>query len=94
MRRKARVDTNQAQVVKELKQAGVSVLHTHQLGEGAPDIIVGYGHTNLLVELKDPDKPPSKRRLTPDEQEFFDTWRGEVIVAHRAEDILGWFGIC
>ena len=45
----------------------------------------------LLVELKDPDQPPSKRMLTPAEIKFRETWKGEYIKATTAEEILNHF---
>jgi hypothetical protein len=38
---------------------------------------------NYLIEIKDGSKPPSKRKLTSDEQEWHDTWRGTVYVANN-----------
>ena len=68
MHRAAKADANQGEIVQALRQMGASVQHTHQLGQGAPDAICGYKGVNLLIEIKDGGKPPSKRKLTPDEQ--------------------------
>lgn len=76
MRKKARVDANQKEIVQELRKRGISVLHTHQLGKGAPDIIVGYMNSNYLIELKDGNKSKSQQRLTKDELDFSLKWRG------------------
>jgi hypothetical protein len=68
---KNRVDANQPSLVKEIRAMGkehVSVSMTHNVGQGFPDIIVGYKEKNYLFEIKDPAKPPSKKRLTKDEQ--------------------------
>ena len=70
MRKKARVDANQKEIVQELRKRGISVLHTHQLGKGAPDIIVGYMNSNYLIELKDGNKSKSQQRLTKDALDF------------------------
>ncbi len=81
MRRAARVDSNQAEIVAQLRDVpGVTVFPTHALGGGFPDIVVGYREANYLFEIKDPDKPPSKRRLTEKEQEFHRNWKGQVHV--------------
>lgn len=86
MRRVARTDANQTEVVEALRAAGVSVLCLHQLGRGVPDLLVGTHRGNLLVELKDGSKPPSARKLTPDEARFFETWRGpRAVVASTAQ---------
>lgn len=65
---------------------------TSQLGNGFPDIVVGKRGANLLVELKDGDKPPSAQKLTADELKFAVTWRGSVIVARDVDEVLKWFG--
>ena len=82
MRRAARVDANQAEIVEALRAAGVSVLVLSQLGRGTPDLLLGTHMGNLLLEVKDGAKPPSARKLTPDEERFFSTWRGPKAVVH------------
>lgn len=88
MRKRGRVDGNQAQIVKELRQAGCSVAMTSDLGCGVPDILVGLRGVNVWAEIKDPNQPPSKRRLTPDEKEFHAAWKGQVCVIETAEELL------
>lgn len=83
-----RVDGNQKQVVQNLRKCGYSVLILSNVGKGCPDLLVGCNGLNVLVELKDPAQPPSKKVLTPDEVEFFDTWKGVAIVAESAEEII------
>jgi len=45
-------DSNHDAVVRELRQGGASVLETHGLGDGAPDLVVGYQGVTALVEVK------------------------------------------
>ena len=61
---------------------------THTVGDGFPDIVAGYRGQNYLFEVKDPDQPPSKRKLTPDEVKFHDTWMGRVYVVETIEQIV------
>ena len=76
-----RIDANQPEIVKALRQLpGVSVAITSDLGKGFPDLVVGYRGANYMYELKDPDKPPSGRKLTKSEQTFHDNWTGHVAV--------------
>ncbi len=88
MRKKARVDANQKEVVKQLRDLGVSVLHTHQLGRGAPDLVLGYRNSNYMIELKDGNKTKSQQRLTPDEVQFQESWNGNYAVCNSIEQIL------
>lgn len=88
MRKHGRVDANQAAIVRDLRQAGCSVAITSDLGEGYPDILVGLRGVNVLAEIKDPNQPPSKRKLTEDERRFHELWRGQICVIESAEDLL------
>jgi Holliday junction resolvase len=88
MRKKARVDANQREIVQQLRKIGISVLHTHQLGRGAPDLILGYRNENFMIELKDGNKTKSQQKLTPDEIEFQTKWQGNYAVCNSLEQIL------
>jgi len=70
MRRAARVDANQDQIVSALRAAGAYVWII-----GLPvDLLVGYkGHT-FLVEIK----TDSKKRLTKLQADFFENWSGST----------------
>lgn len=80
MRRAAKVDRNQAEIVLELRRAGASVQPIHTLGQGVPDLLVGFQGKNFILEVKDGERPPSEQKLTPDEAEWHRKWRGEVAV--------------
>ena len=71
-----RVDANQRAIVVALRKIGCSVAILSPVGDGVPDLLVGFRGKTFLLEVKDYTQPPSKRRLTPDEQLFFDTWNG------------------
>ena len=89
MRRAARVDSNQKEIVQALRKAGASVAHTHTIGQGFPDIVVGHRGKNLLLEIKDGSLTPSRRKLTEDEYEFHEAWRGQINIVESVEDALG-----
>ena len=82
MSRVRKVDKNQPEIVRGLRELGYSVRHTHIIGEGFPDIVIGRNGMNLLVEIKQ-----AGEWLTPDEREFFDTWRGCAIIGTSVEEI-------
>ncbi len=110
-----RVDRNQPEIVDALRQAGASVGHTHTVGQGFPDIVVGtqgltlVGDFNvkrvkqllhavnglriidgatLLMELKDGTQSASKQKLTKDEVEFHDNWKGQLVIVNNAESAV------
>lgn len=76
MRRAARTDATHTEIVEALRKAGATVHSLAGVGNGVPDLLVGVRGITLLVECKDGSKPPSARRLTPDQQDFMRTWKG------------------
>ncbi len=88
MRRRGRVDDNQPAMVADLRKIGASVAVTSGVGDGFGDIVVGYRGLNFCFEIKDPNKAPSKRKLTPDEKTFHAEWRGQIDIILTLEDAL------
>lgn len=76
VRRAARIDANQPAIVEALRQLGAFVQPLHMVGQGCPDLLVAFRGQTLLVEIKDGSKPPSERRLTPDQQIWHSRWIG------------------
>ena len=71
MRYAARVDENQAAIVKALRDAGAYVWFI-----GLPvDLLVGYKDRTLLMEVK----TTSKKRLTGLQADFFEKWTGGTL---------------
>lgn len=91
MRYANRIDANQNNIVDTLRKCGATVRIVSQ-GDGIPDLLVGYRGYTILMEVKDGDKVPSARKLTPAEQKFFDEWTGGMLVivnsAEEAIDVL------
>ncbi|MDV3002942.1 MAG: hypothetical protein N5P05_004597 [Chroococcopsis gigantea SAG 12.99] len=83
MRRAAKIDRNQTQIVAHLRKMGCSVLHLHTVGHGCPDLLVGYGGANFLVEVKS-----ATGKLTPDQEKFFNSWRGQVAIARSIDEAM------
>lgn len=88
MRRAARVDSNHSQIVQALRQVGASVQDLSGVGQGCPDLLVGFRRRSYPLEIKDGAKAKSARRLTPDEEVWHRTWAGDVYVVESVEDAL------
>ena len=88
MKYNSKVDDNQAEIVKAFRKAGASVKHVHSV-KGFVDIVVGYCGCTELVEIKDGTKSPSKQKLTKDEQEFWDSWKGRSPVIVKGIGDIG-----
>jgi len=81
MRRAARTDGNQKKIVSALRAAGERVHVTSGLGGGFPDLVTWSRRAGLkLLEVKDGDKPPSGRKLTPAEALFARLFPVEVVI--------------
>ncbi len=93
MRRAAKVDANQSQLVKALRDGGCEVECLHAVGGGVADLLAYHPGKRLLrlIEVKDGSKPPSARGLTPDQV----VWhrRFPVAVALTPEDALRAMGL-
>ena len=88
MRRAAKVDRNQSEIVDALRMVGATVQPLHAVGKGCPDLVCGFRGVNYLIECKDGEKSPSRRILTPDQVDFHSTWRGQIAIAETVKDAL------
>lgn len=86
MRRAAKVDGNQEEIVKALRRINVAV---EVIGKPVDLLICHRGET-ALMECKDP-RPTSEggsHGLTKDQVEFIARWPGKVHVAHSPEEAV------
>jgi hypothetical protein len=83
MRRAARVDANHKEIADGLRAIGRSVLSLHRLGQDAPDLLVGNGDHNILVEVK-----TAKGKLSDGQKAFFEWWRGPRAVVRSLEEAI------
>lgn len=84
----SKVDANQPEIVAALRKAGWSVLSLAPMGKGVPDLAASKNRRTVLLECKDGAKPPSARKLTPDEQAFFASWQGECYVVESVDQAM------
>lgn len=83
MRRVARVDGNQAEIVAALRRVGATVQHLHTVGQGCPDLAVGRAGQTYFIEVKRPGE-----KLTPDEARWHEAWNGHVAIVHDVDEAL------
>ena len=90
MRRAARIDRNQPEIVSALRKAGAYVLPTHQL-KNAFDLLVAYCGRTMIVEVKDGEQPPSKQQLTEGEEKCKEAIEAQHVkyhIIHNVEEAL------
>lgn len=88
MKRAAKIDANQPEIVAALRKVGASVRSLAAVGKGCPDLLVGFRGANYLIEVKDGEKQPSARALTKKQRTFFYTWEGHARVALDVDEAL------
>lgn len=79
MRRAAKIDANQPEIVSALRKAGATVQSLAAIGAGCPDILIGYANKTALVEIKDGSKVPSAQKLRPLQEDWHANWRGGTL---------------
>ena len=83
-----RIDANQNEVVRTLRDLGCHVAITSMVGKGFPDIVVSHLGVTVLVEIKDGNKPPSARKLTADEKKFQKEYQGWYRIVESVDDCI------
>lgn len=83
MRRKRRVDANQAEIVEVLRKYGCSVEVLSDVGRGVPDLLVGLRGKNYLLEVKRPGES-----LNAGQCQWWDAWRGDVLVVETVAQAI------
>lgn len=79
-----------------LRSAGCSVISLAAIGKGCPDILASeasWPHRMRLLEVKDGNRPPCERRLTPAQILFHANWRGPIEVVTSVDEALAAMGI-
>jgi hypothetical protein len=87
-RLRCRTDANHVAIVKALRQAGASVQSLSNVGDGCPDVLIGFGGKNFLMEIKNGLLRPAKRRLTSSEQAWQANWKGQIVTVKSVEEAL------
>ena len=86
MRKFGKIDANHADIVDALRRVGASVVSLASVGNGVPDLLVGFNGRTCLLEIKDGSKPPSHQTLTKAQLDFISVWRGSSIAIVNSVD--------
>lgn len=71
MRRAAKIDKSQTAIVAALRDVGAFVQSLGAVGDGCPDLLVGYAGRTILMEVKEPHV---KGRLRPSQTDWHAAW--------------------
>lgn len=81
MRSRPRTDATHAAIVSALRACGASVVSLAGLGDGTPDLLVGYRGHDRLLEVK-----AAHGRLRATQLEWHARWAGRRVVVVRCVD--------
>lgn len=79
MHRHGKIDSNQKLIVRSLRDIGATVESLADLGEGKPDILVGFRGKNFLFEIKKDEK----EKLTIEQEKWHNHWVGTVYIIYN-----------
>lgn len=79
-----RIDGNQHEIVAALRKIGASVAITSMVGNGFPDLVVGFQKRTIVLEIK----RSKKEHLTPKEKEFHESWRGAIAIISSIDEAI------
>ena len=79
MRLHGRIDENQTAIVDALRAVGATVHSTASLGDGFPDLLVGFRLGMFLLEVK-----TEKGVLTPEQRKWHHHWQGRPVIVVRS----------
>lgn len=82
-----RKDANHNQVVRWFKDLMCVVKETHAI-PGFVDLVIKRGSQIRLIEIKDPNQPPSQRKLTRAEKEFWKMWGTDPLIVETMDDVI------
>jgi hypothetical protein len=81
-------DANQQDIVDALRRVGAKVYDASRVGEGFPDLIIGFRQCLFLLEVK-----TSSGRLTKDQKKFHAEWDSYIHIVHTVEEALRVIGL-
>jgi hypothetical protein len=79
MRRAARTDNNQHELVEALKKIGARCYYIKE----PVDLLVGFRGRSIALEVKALGAPMTQAQRT-----FFETWPGEAYLCHTIEEAI------
>jgi len=73
--RAKRVDVNQKEIVQALRQLGATVTDLSGVGQGCPDLLVGFKKHTYLIEIK----RDNKAKFTQQQVKWHNEWQGGTV---------------
>ena len=68
-----------------LRQSGCSVQSLHRVGQGCPDLLIGFIGRTYLAEVKVGDKGLNKVQVA-----WWNRWRGSAMIFRSVDEAIEW----
>jgi len=81
--RAAKVDGNHAEIVDALRAMGCSVQSLAKVGNGCPDVVVGWRGRNVLLEIKQEGET-----FTPAQKKWHAEYQGRAHVVRSIQEAV------
>jgi hypothetical protein len=81
--RARRVDSNHKELVEAFRQLGATVTDLSRVGQGCPDILVGYCSISIPVEIK-----TRTGKLNLLQQQWLENWQGSHAIVRDHEGVI------
>ena len=88
MRRAARTDRNQSDIIRALEFSGAAVTDLSAVGKGCTDLLASYRGRWFVLEVKNPAQRPSDRKLTEAQVRWHARQNAPVHTVLTADDAL------
>jgi len=89
MRQACRIDANHNEIKKVFLYFGFDVIDTSSFSGKMLDLFVSLGsHFFQFIEIKDGNKPKSKRKLTPDEIAFIEKHKENCTIIETKDQAI------
>ena len=85
---KCKIDSNHTEIVDQLFLCGCSVQSMATIGNGCPDILVGYKGNNYVFEIK-----TAKGRLNKRQERWFNQWIGQKDIIRNIYEAINIIGV-
>lgn len=86
-------DNNHDEIAHALQDIGAAVMDTSSLGDGFPDIIVGFRGEVYLIEIKNDKTAYGKKGLNKKQVEFHAKWAGYVHIVRSIDEAYRLVGV-
>lgn len=87
MRRKAKVDDNQSDIVDALRACGCSVFSLASVGKGCPDLVIARAGRTYLAEVKNGFLG---WKMTDAQRKFRKKWNADIMIFDTVESVELW----